>query len=220
MCAAVKECKWSMMAGACLPQHQCHSEPADCGFIQCSCTELPTVAMPPWDVLDLNFSSALDERAVRRAFHVKARTLAPERNPACLARAGREFIAARRARDTLLMLATIKADSALYEPVSPVATLTAGSWRPSAPSADTHSSMAARLPLLAALKLGVYRLARDQKAKMSRGWLGRALHAVEVAVQMPGRIVRSAMRFCRANAALLLVATISAVVAMPAVMLV
>ena len=87
MCDASRSqlCTYSVLDGMCHPQNICR--PASCGMLMCACKPLSVNALPPWQVLELNFSAALDPIAVRQAFHARARVLAPERNPACLARA-------------------------------------------------------------------------------------------------------------------------------------
>ena len=56
---------------------------------------------------------------------------------------------------------------------------------------------------------------RDYKTKLTRSWWTRARSIMHAAVTMPGRIVRSAMRFCRDKSALLLFTVVLSLVAVP-----
>merc|ERR1712196_436654 len=80
-----EQCSWSVADGACIPQNSCR--PTSCGLFTCDCHRAPARDLPPWEVLELNLSSALDAHAVQRAFHAKVQELAPDRNLACLAHA-------------------------------------------------------------------------------------------------------------------------------------
>lgn len=66
---------------------------------------------PPWDILNLDYSTALNASAVREAFSLQAEVYHPDRNIGCPGQARSEFIAARRARDTLLALSVLNAGS-------------------------------------------------------------------------------------------------------------
>lgn len=66
-------------------------------------------------MLDLSLSSALSKTAVHEAFQTKVFYLHPAKNTACLKRASAEFVAARRARDTLMALAEV-APPSMYAP--------------------------------------------------------------------------------------------------------
>ena len=70
-------CTWSVLDGACLPSTNCRSYNR-CGLFTCECKPMRSTALKPWEVLQLNFSSALDTAAIHRAFNARARTLAPE----------------------------------------------------------------------------------------------------------------------------------------------
>ena len=178
--------------------------------------------MPPWEVLDLNVSAALDASAVRRAFSARARVLSPDRNPACLARAGREYVAARRARDTLLLLASVAEDAQVeggsasdprrrLKSRKPFPLATKGRWgssmrkhrRVSRPRESTN--LGKQLSLVVAIKLALYRLLRDYKTRLARGWWGRARHVVREVLDFGRRATRALYSFCRANSALLFV---------------
>ena len=80
-----QSCSYSLIENACMPMKSCRV--GTCGLITCECRRLASHAQAPWDVLRLNFSSALDAKAVLTAFDKRARLLAPAKNPACLARA-------------------------------------------------------------------------------------------------------------------------------------
>lgn len=67
---------------------------------------------PPWEILNLDYSTALNATAVREAFLATADLLHPDRNVACLGWARSEFIAARRAHDTLLALCVLSSELA------------------------------------------------------------------------------------------------------------
>ena len=53
-------------------------------MLTCECKPSPPNARFVWDMLDLNFSSALDSAAIEHAFNLKAQSLHPERNVACV----------------------------------------------------------------------------------------------------------------------------------------
>ena len=227
MCDASRSqlCTYSVLDGMCLPQNICR--PASCGMLMCTCKPLSVNALPPWHVLELNFSDALDPIAVRQAFHARARVLAPERNPACLARASREYIAARRARDTLLLLASISSDAQpndrskqhATEPPLPVSFPRAGRWRQLRRKRQTKSSnLGTQITMFLAIKLALYRLMRNYKTKLVHGWWGRVRKIASEAHHFASRAVSSVLRFCRANSALLIV-TLLSFTAIPAVLL-
>ena len=163
--------------------------------------------MPPWEVLDMPLTSALDVNAVRRAFQKKARTLAPKRNLGCIETATREYVAARRARDALLMLADVNEVNSTEE-----------TKKMPLEQRQAKSTLGARVPLLVALKLAIYRIVRDHKTKIARSWWSRVSGAFNGAINFPTRLVRSALRFCRAHTTLLLMASLS-LVAIPAMAL-
>ena len=98
--APAPRCVWTRSVG-------CSCGRPSCGLFGCQCLRTPLVDRPPWEVLDLNISSALSSSAVLEAFEEKTRLLHPAKNTACLRQASAEFVAARRARDTLFSLANV-----------------------------------------------------------------------------------------------------------------
>ena len=210
-----QSCSYSLIENACMPMKACRV--GTCGLITCDCRRLASHAQAPWDVLRLNFSSALDAKAVLTAFDKRARLLAPAKNPACLARASREYVAARRARDTLLLLSTLSTRTEAqpdHEGLLNGAKLMRtkhGSYH-YRPNSSSSRSIGSRIPLLLAVKLALYRLARDCKAKMAKGWAAwrfRASKFIDSVVKAPGRMISSAWRFLRANGDVLIVMALS-----------
>ena len=107
-------CKYSLYQGTCEPENVCRV--GACGLITCDCKRTPANQMFMWDALDLNFTSALNSAAIERAFQLKVRSLHPERNAACVRRASAEFLAAKRARDSLMALTELAVSSASIDP--------------------------------------------------------------------------------------------------------
>ena len=109
------------------------------------------MARPPWQVLDLNFSAALDPVAVNKAFSSRAMALHPDHNTGCLKFARTEFIAAKRAQDTLLALSALAVEVPVPRVLQDVKSSqaealhasTATFWRP---SPSTYSSSSSSLP--------------------------------------------------------------------------
>ena len=173
----------------------------------------------------MNFSSALKPHAIQRAFEARARVLAPDRNPACLARAGREYISARRARDTLLLLASLSIDATNAQPkkkkehpVRPLS-MSPGRWRAMRRRPRKQSkSLGTQITLILAIKLAIYRLLRDYKTKFVRGWWRRAGRFVGDVLHFGRRAFGSLVSLFSAHRTVLLVTLVSLAI-MPAITL-
>jgi len=101
--AAAPTCTWIRNEGCrepgCLISH--------CGLLSCTCKRAPLNDLMPWDILGLDLSSALSPATIASAFEDKVWLLHPTRNAGCVNRASAEFVAARRARDTLMSIASL-----------------------------------------------------------------------------------------------------------------
>lgn len=210
-----RSCSWSFMDAECHPRHACR--PTACGIVMCACKPLSVHALPPWQVLQLNFSSALDADAVHKAFKERARVLAPDRNAACLHRASREYIAARRARDTLLLLTDLKENPSSTPTLPPFAVTTkplSHRWRAS-PSKQRNRGLGSKLTLLVAIKIALYRMFRDYKAKLTHTWWSRTRQIVRKTMQFGRRVVSSVLKVFRANASSFLALFLLSITAVP-----
>ena len=83
-----------------------------CGVLGCDCRPLPAKVWPPWDVLNISPSDALSRTAIQDAFNAKADLLHPSLNAACIPLAASNLQAAKRARDTLMILSDVSSKHA------------------------------------------------------------------------------------------------------------
>lgn len=89
-CSANRE----VVAGACVA--------SGCGLLSCSCEAADRTELLPWVIL--NVSAAASVAEVRAAYSAAVKALAPTLNLGCLEAARLASLAARRARDTMLVL--------------------------------------------------------------------------------------------------------------------
>ena len=204
---ASRTCSWSIMKGTCDPQDMCR--PKTCGLITCECEPISSHELKPWQVIGLNYSSASSPRAIKLAFRKRVKVLAPDKNTACLHYATHEYIAARRARDTLLLLANAKQqEHCEYEPalaVTPATTTRRREGERGGPARQRRrdnrlSSPGSQITVVVAVKFLIYRLLRDCKTKLVNGWWSRARLFVSETVNLTRRAVSSVVRFVRNSA--------------------
>lgn len=175
----------------------------------CECKPVDVYEMQPWTRLDLNFSSALDPVAIQRAFKERAKVLAPDHNLGCLHLASREYIAARRARDTLMLLAE-QPKRLKPMPTTPLSVRGAAAGRQ-----PRGRNLGSQISLLVAIKLALYRMFRDQRSKLVHGWWSRARSFVGETVRTAHRVLTTALRFFRENAGSLLLIVMLSLAALP-----
>jgi len=100
-----QDCAWVWRAGKCEPPLASSGAclPRTCGFFSCECERAPSSMLPPWTVL--NVSAMACPAVIKASFINAALQLHPDKNPGCRDLADAEFVAALRARDTMLALA-------------------------------------------------------------------------------------------------------------------
>jgi len=101
--ATAPTCTWTS-AGTCQPEASCR--PSSCGLLQCRCDAVAMSEATPFHVLRLDPAHAFDAESIKSAFLGVAHESHPDKNPDCRQLAAETFVAARRARDTLLRMTT------------------------------------------------------------------------------------------------------------------
>jgi len=205
---SAKACRWSYRRGECTPADKCRAH--SCGLVACDCKIMPLAAQPPWAVLELNASSSLSPRVVQAAFSTQARFFHPHLNAGCPGKASAQFLAARRARDMLLVLSAVAASAASlpendgkHRPQVKPSTAESGACQ--------HDQVAPITKLARGVPLGVavYRLVTDwfrsRKRRIARGgWSDWLRSTMRRALQLPKAFFRFAIACAPMVAAVLL----------------
>ena len=194
---SAKACRWSYRRGECTPVDTCRSHA--CGLVACDCKAVPLTAQPPWAVLGLNAFSSLSPRAVQAAFSSRARFFHPHLNTGCPRKASAQFLAARRARDVLLILSAVATSTAStpdksrqHRPEVKSTTAPPGSSGRSQDQVAQLSKVARGIPLGRALYRLVTDWFRSRKRRLARdSWVDWLRSTMRHALQLP----KAALRF-------------------------